>query len=290
MENGIQTFLENEKNQRSKNITRLVYFLFFAMSLSFVLDIYWGLWQNLWYWWIAVFYLSSILVVKKFFGVEYSAHWFLLGFNIVVFYFSSAVGRDSNIHFLFFVAILLIPSVLNLRYKRFVVFHTILPLLLVSVLVLVDFDIFPPLPEVDPYYAKFFGKVNMMMLFVILPVVTWVLIRSYQTIFNQLLESEKNLIQKNLQLSKTNQELDNFVYSVSHDLRAPISSVLGLIAISKLETDPKQLIYYETLKEKSLLKLDSFIKDILDYSRNSRIDIKLQKINWQEQLTELNRN
>ena len=287
MENAIQIFLKNEKLQRSKNITYLVYFLFISMSLSFIPDIYFGLWENLWYWLVVVAYLCSILAVKHSLGTEYSAHWFLFGFNGIVFYFSSAVGKDSNLHFLFFVSILLIPSVLNIRLKRYVIFHTIFPLLLAWLLVMLDFDIFPSIPQVNPYYVNIFGKVNMTLLLIILPVVAWVLVRSYQNIFYQLLESEKILIDKNIELSKTNNELDNFVYSVSHDLRAPISSVLGLIAISKIENDPAQLKYYETLKEKSLLKLDSFIKDILDYSRNSRIDIKPQKINWQDYLTEL---
>ncbi len=154
-------------------------------------------------------------------------------------------------------------------------------------LVLFDFAVFSKIEGVTNVHEAIFGKVNMILVFILFPVVAWVLVKSYQDIFKKLIESEKEILDKNIELSKTNQELDNFVYSVSHDLRAPISSVLGLIAISKLESDPVQLRYYETLKEKSLLKLDSFIKDILDYSRNSRIEITPQQINWQEYLTEL---
>ncbi len=287
MENAIRVFLENENKQRSKNLTYLIYFLAISTSLSFIPDIYFELWENLYYWFIIVFYLGSILVLKRYINTDWAAHWFLFGFDVMVFYFSSAIGRNSNLHFLFFVVILLIPSVLNVRSKRHVIFHTIVPLFLALVLVLADFDIFPRLPHVDPYYENLFGKVNMLLLFVILPVVAWVLVKSYQDIFNQLMQSEKVLIDKNEELSKTNKELDNFVYSVSHDLRAPISSVLGLINISKLETNREQLLQYELLKEKSLLKLDSFIKDILDYSRNSRTEIKPQKIDWQDYLLQI---
>lgn len=287
MKNAIRLFLENERQERSKNITYLVFFLFISVTLSFIPDIYLGLWQNLWYWLIVVFYLFMTLIIKEYFGTEQAAHWFLLGFNITTFYFSSAVGRNSNLHFLFFVSILLLPSVLNIRYKKYIIFHTVVPLALALMLVLFDFDIFPRLPQVNSEHEKIFGKVNMILLLLILPVVVWVLIKSYQNIFNKLLESEKILIDKNTELLKTNKELDNFVYSVSHDLRAPISSVLGLINISKLETDTEKLKHYESLKEKSLLKLDSFIKDILDYSRNSRIEIKPQQTNWQEYITEL---
>ena len=287
MENAIRVFLENENRQRNKNLTYLIYFLAISMSLSFIPDIYFGLWENLYYWFIVVFYLGSILILKRYINTDWAAHWFLLGFDILVFYFSSAIGRNSNLHFLFFVIILLIPSVLNIRSKRYVIFHTVIPLFLTLILVLTDFDLFPRLPHVDPYYENLFGKVNMLLLFMILPVVAWILVKSYQDIFNQLMYSEKILIDKNEELYKTNKELDNFVYSVSHDLRAPISSVLGLITISKLETDREQLLHYESLKEKSLLKLDSFIKDILDYSRNSRIKVKPQRIEWQNYLLQI---
>ena len=45
------------------------------------------------------------------------------------------------------------------------------------------------------------------------------------------------------QLNKTVGELDRFVYSVSHDLGAPLKSVLGLVQISRYENDPKTLSY-----------------------------------------------
>src|SRR6185369_10139546 len=45
--------------------------------------------------------------------------------------------------------------------------------------------------------------------------------------------TEENLQRANQELSKRNSELDNFVYSVSHDLRAPIASVLGLTNLAK---------------------------------------------------------
>jgi len=85
----------------------------------------------------------------------------------------------------------------------------------------------------------------------------------------------KELIHK---LSKTNQELDEFVYRASHDLRAPIASVLGLINLAKEETDVEKLKEYLVLKELSVKKLDSLIHDIVQFSRNSHIRINLDEL------------
>jgi hypothetical protein len=77
---------------------------------------------------------------------------------------------------------------------------------------------------------------------------------------------------QNEALRKMNQELDNFVYRVSHDLRAPIASVLGLIEVIEQQSDDDLTIQMLGLQRQSLNKMDNFIKDILDYSRNSRME------------------
>jgi PAS domain S-box-containing protein len=94
----------------------------------------------------------------------------------------------------------------------------------------------------------------------------------------------------NEELKKSNMELDKFVYSVSHDLRAPLSSILGLVEFSETETtDPAVLEDYGSIK-KSVKKLDGFIQDILDYSRNSRLEIRKEKINFTEVLSDVTNN
>lgn len=99
--------------------------------------------------------------------------------------------------------------------------------------------------------------------------------------------SEKQLLEQNAELLKINKELDRFVYSASHDLRAPLMSVLGLINIAKLEAKERINLEYLDLMTKSINKLDYFVQDIIDYSRNSRLDLKSEEIDLQNLAREI---
>lgn len=94
-------------------------------------------------------------------------------------------------------------------------------------------------------------------------------------------EAEVKLQKSNQELSKRNTELDNFVYSVSHDLRAPIASVLGLINLAKKDRDVAMKDTYLEMINSSALQQDHFIKEILDQSRNARLDVKREEILFQ---------
>ncbi len=85
-------------------------------------------------------------------------------------------------------------------------------------------------------------------------------------------------------------ELDKFVYSVSHDLRAPLSSMKGVIEISEEETKDALLLKNFSLLKGSIKKLDDFIQDILQYSRNSRLEVKKQCIDFREMLEDITKN
>ena len=91
--------------------------------------------------------------------------------------------------------------------------------------------------------------------------------------------AEERIRKQNRMLEKTNLELDNFVYSASHDIRSPLTSVLGLINIASKETDKKEIDKCLHLMKSRIYRLDEFIEDILDFSRNIRMDKKLREIN-----------
>lgn len=82
------------------------------------------------------------------------------------------------------------------------------------------------------------------------------------------------------ELKRTNFELDSFVYRASHDLRAPLRSVLGLINLLRIEESSQQRDVYLGLMEKSINKLDTFISDLTHFSRNSRLSLNIEKVDF----------
>jgi signal transduction histidine kinase len=86
------------------------------------------------------------------------------------------------------------------------------------------------------------------------------------------------LVENNMLLSKTNAELDRFVYSTSHDLRAPLTSIMGLINITLDAQNPNEVRRYLSLMKDRVHSLDHFIKDITDYSRNNRLEVKREQV------------
>jgi signal transduction histidine kinase len=74
---------------------------------------------------------------------------------------------------------------------------------------------------------------------------------------------------------KINGELDNFVYSVSHDLRTPLLAVKGLVNLIDLyQGDIDENEYFFKLIGSSIDRMDNTIIEILDYSRNARLQVR----------------
>lgn len=92
----------------------------------------------------------------------------------------------------------------------------------------------------------------------------------------KLFTSSKVLELKNQSLTDTNLELDRFVYSASHDLRAPITSLKGLLKVIKDEDELSVIREYHAHMETSLNQQDEFIKEIINYSRNKRTDLNVE--------------
>lgn len=108
-----------------------------------------------------------------------------------------------------------------------------------------------------------------------------------ETVFNwtvldisERVEFERNLEQKNLQLAKINSQMEKFLYSASHDLRSPITSIMGLVNLTRLHTSDRTIMDYVEKIETSAQRLDNIIQDIFRFSKTTYKHIHSEKIEF----------
>lgn len=90
----------------------------------------------------------------------------------------------------------------------------------------------------------------------------------------QFYNAKNELRERNKELEKAYQELEKFVYSASHDLRAPLASVLGIVRVAQMEDDLERDDYSQYMGkiESSVNKLDMLLQNIISYYRSSRLE------------------
>jgi len=92
--------------------------------------------------------------------------------------------------------------------------------------------------------------------------------------------TERQKVEEELKIRNT--ELDNFVYKVSHDLRAPLSSILGLAHLAGLPGNTDNLNDYIKLMGEKAMQLDHFISDVLSHSKNLKMELKIDEVDLQK--------
>ncbi len=89
-------------------------------------------------------------------------------------------------------------------------------------------------------------------------------------------EAEEMLRQTLEELKTSNYELDQFVYKASHDLRSPLTSILGLLNIAEIDNQ-NALSYVEKIRGR-IHKLDEFVQSIINYSQTSNLETKYEPL------------
>lgn len=98
--------------------------------------------------------------------------------------------------------------------------------------------------------------------------------------------TKKELKDKNERLKKVYSEMNQFVYSLSHELRGPLMSISGVSKLAKTETDDQNILEYFDMIDSATLRLDDFIYKMLDFYRSTKIDTKASEIFFQEIIDE----
>lgn len=100
-------------------------------------------------------------------------------------------------------------------------------------------------------------------------------------------KSKIDLRTKIAELEKTNDELNRFIYSISHELRAPLVSAMGIVNLVKMEGLYESSGEYWSLIETCSNKLDYYIQKTLQYYKNNKTISENSLIDFHKLIPEL---
>ncbi len=112
----------------------------------------------------------------------------------------------------------------------------------------------------------------------------YVILRVNQYINKKLRRSNIKLLNKNKKLGKINEELDSYVYKASHDMRAPLTSLMGIVNLIKQEQDPEKIKALVEMQEKCITKMDNHIHQIINLSKNVKTGLTVERIDLKKMI------
>ncbi len=116
-------------------------------------------------------------------------------------------------------------------------------------------------------------------------------INARQKAQSNLKETNLALLEKTEKLEEKNEQLDAFTATVSHDLKAPIRSIIGFIDLLKRELDVEKAgkdvqKYFEFIEE-GTTKMNELITQLLNFAKMKELDEEIEPIDAQELVTEI---
>jgi two-component system, sensor histidine kinase and response regulator len=95
------------------------------------------------------------------------------------------------------------------------------------------------------------------------------------------------LANKNNELQRAYDELDKFAYSVTHDMRGPLLSVTGALDIIKHSNNIDEIKEFLALIDKSIQKLDDFVKNVHEYYTLKRGKLVFTEVDFNKIVADL---
>lgn len=99
---------------------------------------------------------------------------------------------------------------------------------------------------------------------------------------NKFYVSNSLLAVKNDELQKAYNELDKFSYSVTHDMRGPLLSILGAVEAAQHMEDITEIRKMLMMMKESVRNLDDFIQSIHDYYNLNRGELEIKEIDFND--------
>lgn len=209
----------------------------------------------------------------------------VLTVNFTIFLFASSRPFETGLY-IYFITISLGAMVIfgyEERYKAFFFVMLSTTLFVASLFVRISIV---PIVHYSPEYVRWKTLFNFIGAGWASVGILYFLVSIHYRSESVLIRNEKEISLKNSELTDLNNNLDRFVYGTSHDLRSPLSSLRGLIQLTEMTDDLKEVRNCTSEMKKRIDHLDKFIRDIADYSRNRSQGVQAESIHLRKLLIE----
>ncbi|MBL7843006.1 MAG: HAMP domain-containing histidine kinase [Cyclobacteriaceae bacterium] len=243
---------------------------------------------------IAVFVLLVVVIIA--FALNKNGYplasrvIFLLLLNTVIGLLCSVIPPERLAFVYFFPLIIIAFVIFDDHQKHYRQFFVSLSSIILLMLVVTDFKLFWDYELSVSELGQRNMIINMIVNILLISFCIDFLIRTNKRAEENLRNQAVYIQQQNVELKKINTELDRFVYSASHDLRAPLVSIQGLSKLAMEEAQNETDKKYFSLINDRVVRLDDFIRDIIEYSRNARTEQKLESFALEPMISEIIEN
>jgi signal transduction histidine kinase len=220
-------------------------------------------------------------------GKHLTAKVLLLSFvNIFFFFYSLTSPRDAGIYVFYFPLVAAAALIFSNEERSWRLFFISMSVVFLLVLFISDFN----LPAEWRLTNIASGRplvFNVAASILITAIFIYFMLQLNEASERRLHKLAAEIRQKNTELQQSNEQLDRFVYSASHDIKLPIIAIKGLTHLATIDCpDPKALIYFSRI-ENQADKLSAFLLEMLQYTRNSKTSVRLEKVNLHELVDEV---
>ncbi len=89
------------------------------------------------------------------------------------------------------------------------------------------------------------------------------------------------------QLQNKNDELNLFIYKASHDLKSPVSSMMGIMSLLKKTQNNKEVKTYIKMMEECINKSNTIVNDLLMLGRITYNELKYEEIDFKTMIDDI---
>ncbi|MBY0433497.1 MAG: HAMP domain-containing histidine kinase, partial [Cyclobacteriaceae bacterium] len=97
----------------------------------------------------------------------------------------------------------------------------------------------------------------------------------------------KELVQTNDALRKVNDELDNFIYKTSHDIRGPLTTLRGMTNLALMDVSDEKALGYLTKLDLTADRLNKILTRLQIVNRINHAELKLELIHFEPIIQEI---